>query len=331
MPQHIERHVADAFWGGIDLDELPEQLLVVGDLDGIIEARVTARGQRPSPWCRWTVGRRIGHVWPQGIHYDGATLRIPKEKAALTLYLDGIASTLKSGAPVWIYGANDEGIRSVTAQLDPLFSEAQTVATRRHCRIVQCHRTAVPARGRLAAWLTRHPLTIYDETFRWHSYPGVFAAHSLDPASELLMAHLPSDLGHGNVLDFCCGTGPLAMAIKKRNPLCRLQLLDADLIALAAAQLNLPGTRVHASDGWSHLPNDQFDLIVSNPPIHRGKIEDRRILRSLISEAPSWLSSEGRLMIVVQRRLHVVQALQATFKHVKKCADDGRFQVWEAR
>ena len=88
---------------------------------------------------------------------------------------------------------------------------------------------------------------------------------------------------------------------------------------------------LHASDGWTGLPDGQFDLIVNNPPIHRGKVEDRRILRSLVTEAPTRLRPGGKLLLVVQKRTQIGRDLRTHFNNADRLANDGRFEVWMAQ
>ena len=77
------------------------------------------------------------------------------------------------------------------------------------------------------------------------------------------------------------------------------------------------------------MPKMRVDRIFSNPPIHRGKSEDYRILRSLIEFAPQVLAPMGELWIVVQRQVPA-QKLFETGWSLSLVAEDTRFRVWRA-
>ena len=66
----------------------------------------------------------------------------------------------------------------------------------------------------------------------------------------------------------------------------------------------------------------QFDLIVSNPPLHSGFKEDLLPLQRLISSAPRFLSETGILLLVVQRRIGLDQILAESFEKIDIVADD---------
>ena len=70
-----------------------------------------------------------------------------RSKDALELYLHGAAGVLEPGSPIWLYGANDEGIRSAGKRLTSLFDDVTTIGTRRHCRIWLAYRSKRPAQS----------------------------------------------------------------------------------------------------------------------------------------------------------------------------------------
>lgn len=306
-------------------------LLVVDDVDGHLAAALPAAVR----WSRVARGDQSAAAWPPAGPHPGATLRLPKAKAALDLAVHAIASTLPPGAPLWLYGANDEGIRSVAGRLAGLFDDVVSISARRRCRVWQARRTAAPAQAPLSAWRQETRLLLPGaagglEDVAWVEYPGVFAAGRLDAATAVLLEVIAPVAPGASVLDFGCGAGAIAAVIRRRAPHARLHLLDADAVALQAARENVPGATVHLGDGWAAAPGLVVDRIISNPPIHRGKREDYSALAALIDEAPRHLASGGSLEIVVQRRLPVRPRLEAAFGRVESAFEDPRWQVWRA-
>lgn len=314
-------------------------LLLADDADGALAAAV---GGAKVGWCRVARGDTPASPWPAPGPYGGAALRMPKAKAALDMALHALASVLEPGAVLWLYGANDEGVRSVGKRLAPLFADAETVLIKRRCRVWHSVRTDVAARAPLAAWRSQTRIALPDDVgatprtgqaveVPWVEYPGVFAAGRLDPASAALLDALAPFGSRDRVLDFGCGAGALSAAIRRRRPEAALHLLDADAVALEAARANVPDGVFHLGDGWRAAPDLRVDRIVSNPPIHRGKGEDFSALAALIAEAPRHLRSGGMLELVVQSQVPLQKWLTEHFARVEAIADDRRFTVWRAR
>jgi 16S rRNA (guanine1207-N2)-methyltransferase len=102
---------------------------------------------------------------------------------------------------------------------------------------------------------------------------------------------------------------------------------EADAVALAAARENVPGARALLGSSLAAAGDARYGLIVSNPPVHDGVAESRLVLDRLIADAPLHLVPNGRLLIVVQKRIPVLSAMTAAFGNARLVAEDGRFTV----
>jgi 16S rRNA (guanine1207-N2)-methyltransferase len=69
---------------------------------------------------------------------------------------------------------------------------------------------------------------------------------------------------------------------------------------------------------------------LSNPPLHKGLVEDPAQLEQLIADAPAHLQPGGILKIVVQRRVPLDRLLSQHFATVTTPAENGRYRVWRA-
>ena len=310
------------------------RVLVVEDRDGHVERGLAERGAEVTRWCRSSTGERPGSAWPPPGPYTACALRLPRSKPALDLALHAAASELEPGAPIWMFGANDEGIRSLPRRLEPLFEGTHTLVARRHARVFQAGRAADPAgasaRAPLSAWQTAERLELPHGVRPWRCYPGVFARGELDPGTAWLLELLPKPEPGLRVLDFAAGAGVIAADLALREPTLELHLLEADAIALEAAHANLPDAHLHLSDGWQAAPAGLFDWIVSNPPIHRGNRKDPALLESLVVEAPRFLRPTGALWFVVQRTLPVERLVGRAFETLELIGGDTRFRAWKA-
>ncbi len=271
-------------------------------------------------------------AWPPEGPFRTAALRLPRAKDELEMTLHGAVAALEPGGVLLVYGANDEGARSAPKRIEPVVGDVATVQRKRRCRVLRAERPAVPPglRRRLDEWRRTSTLVLAGEERSWVSYPGLFAHGRLDPGTELLLEHLPAVASDARVLDFGCGSGALGAAVRSRTPTARLDLLDADAVALRAAEENveggrtLLGTSLEAAEG-------PYDAIVSNPPYHSGKAETTGVAEALIREAPSRLVSDGILALVVQRRLGMEEPLSRAFRRVDAPAADRTYAVFVAR
>jgi 16S rRNA (guanine1207-N2)-methyltransferase len=271
--------------------------------------------------------------WPEGGPFGAATVRLSKDKQAFEMAVHAALSLLAPGAPIVIYGANDEGVKSVPRRLADLLPGLETVEAKRHCRVLEATRpdTLPGLRGDLSGWARKETLAFDDAPVAHTVYPGVFAKGGLDAGTAALLAAMPDPPAGASVLDYACGAGVIAGALQRRVPDLKLQLIDADAVAAEAARQNLPGALVRVGASWSALPAYQrYDRIVSNPPIHDGKERDYSVLQRLIDGAPGRLVDEGELWLVLQGQVPVSEELWLRFDEVEEVWSDTRFKVWRA-
>ncbi|MEE2756412.1 MAG: methyltransferase [Myxococcota bacterium] len=282
-------------------------------------------------WNRWSIGDSVGVPEPPNASFETAVIRLPHSRDSLSYALNMIAGRLVPGGQLWICGANDEGIKSTAKRMGPLFSTIQTAGVKNHCRLLSGRRTEAPARSKIDHWWTHQTLNLRHETVDWYSLPGVFSRGRLDPATALLLDHLPQLKPKSRILDFGCGTGIIAWACQRLEKTIQVSASDADSLALKSTARNLDQVRLIQSDGWRSIPREEFDLIISNPPIHKGKSEDHSVLDQLIDGARKRLSKDGQLVIVGQGRLGLKHRMKAAFEGASCTARTNRFQIWSSR
>ena len=307
--------------------------LVAGSTDAHLGSALQTTGAHLALWTRRTGSDVTATAWPAHGAYTSAFVRMPKSKQELDFILDAVASELAADAPITVFGANDEGIRSAGARLDRFVEGVTTLDTRRHCRVITGPRRAEIAglRGHLADWRQVASIDLGAGPRPWIVYPGLFAHGRLDDGTRLLLTHLPTLAPGAHVLDYAAGAGIIAAAVRERHATAQLDLIDSDALALMAARENVPDARLVAGDRLRTLGAQRYDAILSNPPIHDGVAENLVVLERLVAQAPAHLAIGGVLQFVVQRRVKVRPLLEAAFSAIEMLADDGRFTVWRAR
>lgn len=320
------------------LDDLQHDLQLGGSVlaayqYGRLPRILNDRGLQVTVWNRHVrAPSKIATAEPPVGPFDAGVLRLPKPRQEQAMACHQMLGALKPDASLVLYGGNDEGIRTAQKMLADLCGETETIATHGHGRVVRVRRGDLSStlKPTLADWRQMANLDLPSGRVAWVSYPGVFADGELDGGTALLLASLPVIAPGARVLDFGCGPGAIAREVFARQPSAKLTLFDNDSVALAAARDNVPGAEVMLGDGAAALGSAQFDMIVSNPPLHVGVKEDHRALDGLIAVAPQHLAANGMLVMVVQRRIALDRQLAATFGRVVTVADNGNYRVWVA-
>ncbi len=259
----------------------------------------------------------------------------PRQREEARALFARALSLCASGGVVVASITNNEGAKSGEADLKQLTGLSGSL-TKHHCRVFwskprgDTHDAAL-----LAKWNALDAARpILDG--RFHSRPGVFAWDRIDPASALLVEHLPRDLA-GMGADLGAGYGYLSAEVLARSDkVVALDLYEAEARALDLARHNLAGFEAKTSlayrwhDVTTGVPG-QYDFIVSNPPFHTQSRADRPdVGRRFIAVAAEALKPGGRLLLVANRHLPYEAVLNASFGQVRVLGDRDGFKVIEA-
>jgi len=312
--------------------ELCGDVVVMLEAGEDVARAVRASGGEPCPWNRMARRGSTASLWPSSGPFTSAILRLPKAKDELDMAVHAAAAGLEPGGRLWVYGANDEGAGSAEGRLREIMGSASTVASGGRCRVLETTRPEeMPGRlGTLQSWGRSFSLDVPHLPETWVSFPGVFAHGRVDGGTRALLSVIPALAPGARVLDFGCGSGLLGGYVGARQPEVSVDFLDADAVAVAAVEANLPEARTILSDGLPESGDRQYDLIVSNPPYHEGKGETGRVIEELVLGAPRHLNQRGALLLVTQRRLPVAIHLEAAFNTVAIVLDEGPHRVWRA-
>jgi release factor glutamine methyltransferase len=156
--------------------------------------------------------------------------------------------------------------------------------------------------------------------------PGVFVPRT---RTAVLVEHGRGLLRAGSVVvDLCCGTGAVGVALHHQVPGIELHASDVDPVAADCARRNVEpiGGRVHEGDLFDALPDDlrgRVDLLVVNapyvptdaiatmPPEARdheprfaldGGADGVDVHRRVVEGAVTWLAPGGHLIVETSRR-----------------------------
>jgi release factor glutamine methyltransferase len=154
------------------------------------------------------------------------------------------------------------------------------------------------------------------------------------------------------VVDLCCGSGALGLAVAAAMPGVELHAADVDPKAVACAAVNLDrvGGRAHAGDLFAALPaglRGRVDLLLANVPyvpsdaialmppearLHEARValdggaDGLNVARRVVTEAPAWLAPGGALLFETSadQAADAVQVVEAAGLAVRVATDDER-------
>lgn len=243
--------------------------------------------------------------------------------------LGNVARGLEALAPgglMVVAGAKSDGVDSLARQVGRALP-LEGGFVKAHGRVVWLRRPqALPEP--VADWARDAALARNADGFL--TAPGMFSPDHADPGSRRLAAHFPGRLA-GRVADLGAGWGWLAQAALDAGPgIAALDLYEAEALALDAARANLddPRVRFHWTDATGLGPGvPPYDWVITNPPFHQGRAGEPDLGAAFIAAAARILKPAGRLLLVANRQLPYEAALDATFRHVERLAEDGLYKV----
>lgn len=134
---------------------------------------------------------------------------------------------------------------------------------------------------------------------------GLFSPRTIDAGTQLLIEYM--EIGRDDsCLDLGCGYGAIGITMAKCATDGEVYMVDKDFVAVEYAQKNvdqnnIQNCRVQLSNGFSHLPDIQFDVIASNLPANVGK----ELMHIFFQDAKRYLKPNGKLYVVTISGLRV--------------------------
>ena len=241
--------------------------------------------------------------------------------------LAAAAFALAPGGELWLAGSKKLGFERYLRWARELVGPGEVVARERGARVavLQKERQA-PAP---AAELRTFEAVLRGRAHRFGVLPGAFSAGEVDPASRLLLEHLPPLAGGERVLDLGGGYGALALPLAAEGA--EVTLLENSLVALESARHNFAQAGLDAellhSDVDSALQGPGgYDIVISNPPFHVGGHVVLDVAEAFVAAAHLHVRPGGRFYLVANPFLKYERWMHDRFGNVRTLYE-GRYKV----
>lgn len=251
---------------------------------------------------------------------------VSKERLISNYVIAAAANWLNASGTLVLAGKKNEGIKNYFAKL----SAKSTLKKNGDLYIgAACKPPDNPEA--LASYRQEHTLAI-DEHTSLLNKPGVFSWKQVDQGSAFLLDTLKTihpDLKAKTVLDLGCGNGYLAVAAAHLGAT-KILATDNNYTAITVCQKNFQmlNTQAEASvdDCAAHI-HDKFDLVLCNPPFHKGKDVDTKLSLRFVAAAKRLLNARGEAWFVVNAFIPLDVIAEQYFYSVETLANNRQFKV----
>ncbi|GGB49666.1 16S rRNA methyltransferase [Roseibium aquae] len=270
-----------------------------------------------------------------GGDFDAVFVLPSRQRQEARAQLARAAARVRSGGVVAACAPNAEGAKTLESDFTALMGGCGKLVKNK-CRAVwQTVEASSMNASLIGDWQALDAArAVMDGAF--HSRPGLFAWDRVDPATALLIRHLPDTLS-GRGADLGAGFGVLAKGLlDKAAKVASLDLYEAEKRGLDLAEKNLAAyrDRMTLTGIWSDVTrgiDGPYDFIVTNPPFHQtGSTGRTDIGQGFIRAAADGLRPGGVLFLVANRHLPYEHTLKDLFASADMVADEGGYKVIRA-
>lgn len=265
--------------------------------------------------------------------HDLIIISFPKSKAEFSFTLAMLAAVATDDALIIIVGENKGGIKSAGKLAKNYLTYFNKVDAARHCLLYTGKFQSEVAAFHLDEHYIHYTLEVKNKAIKVAALPGVFSQKSLDVGTRILLDNLPEKI-QGNVLDFGCGAGVIAVSVGTLFPEATLSLLDVSALALASAKRtlalnNLTGNFI-ASDSLSML-SGKYDVVISNPPFHQGIKTHYAATEQFLMGIKQHLVSKGTVTIVANSFLKYPPIMEKSIGKTTTLCQSSGFSIYQCQ
>lgn len=289
-----------------------------------------------------------GPSWPDALEFppgrfDRILYRLGKGTAALHGAVLEAWRLLREGGSLILAGHTREGVKSVAKRAEDHFGNAELLELKSSCRLIRFRKTGALPHKPLPDPGYFEPVSLVLDlpggaSVPYLTKPGLFSYRATDAGTALLARHLGRMEGM-RVLDLGCGSGALSLAAIRLGAAETLAV-DSNAVAIAVTRRNFAeaglgeaaaGSAARARAVFADLASGvegEFDLVLSNPPFHRGSDTDYTFPSRVLDAVLPRLRPEGRMLLVANQFLDYPAQAKGRFASCEILAQESGFRVY---
>ncbi|PJE74473.1 MAG: hypothetical protein COV01_00335 [Candidatus Taylorbacteria bacterium CG10_big_fil_rev_8_21_14_0_10_41_48] len=257
-----------------------------------------------------------------------ALVYLPKSKPLIDMTLALVSGMVEKDGDILLVGGNDAGIRSANELFEKNIGPIDQKIVGNHSAMYVGKNQALGAGKTLSDFLSYQSVTYETIDIEVANLPGVFSGGKLDAGTRLLLDTIPYD--RKKILDIGCGTGMIGVIYKNKSPESDVTMCDASPIAIEATKKTVEKNKIDAkvftSDVFSNV-TDEYDLILCNPPFHKGVGTDYSFIEIFARDAKKHLTKDGKIYLVCNSFLAYEKKLELSGLSVSVAIDNTAFKV----
>lgn len=266
---------------------------------------------------------------------DQIFLRVCKEKAVTHHLIQQAFLALGEGGTLYLTGQKNEGIKGYASRTETYFSHRSRLikAGDSYCGAYTKQQEYPNGSLDTQAYDQIREIGEYDGQ-AIYSKPGVYGWDKIDAGSVFLAQQLQimsdsANLATDSILDIGCGYGLFILATQKLA-CARRVATDNNAGALICAQYNAKQWNLSAevlAGDCADTVTGTFDLILCNPPFHKGFGVEGDLIERFLQAAKAHLSRCGVALFVVNSFIPIEKNAAPFFSKCITVANNKQFKV----
>ena len=177
--------------------------------------------------------------------------------------------------------------------------------------------------------------TIRNRPYKFKTCSGIFSFKKVDKGTQLLLNHLVIPERASHVLDMGTGYGIIGIVVAAESPHVQVTLIDINQRAVWIARENLKlnkitNAKVYLGDFFAPIKQENFDVILSNPPLSLGQ----KIIFNFISNTIKYLKNDGYFYLVARTKQgakKISEKMAVTFGNVQLLKIQGGYRLFRSQ
>ncbi|GAB1270319.1 hypothetical protein NBRC116493_35730 [Aurantivibrio infirmus] len=255
-----------------------------------------------------------------GAKFSRIVYRVSKERAVVNHCINESFDNLSEGGELILIGEKHDGIKTHAKNAELVFSQKSRIKKQGTGYIAKLSKVKLDSPSLLDCHDYTKLRSVAVDGFSFISKPGVFGWNKIDEGSKLLVETILNDEGiaqqkYQNALDLGCGWGYLTLASSELD-IDKRFASDNNFAAVLAAEANFKARKMEVElslDDCAKNLKGPFDLILCNPPFHRGFDVSEALTQKFINTTYRLVADDGIAIFVVNQFIPIAKLAEKDF------------------